>query len=292
VYPVSDACTADGVYNNPTKMEAYMVFGHIPSNLARSFREKRCGYGGWLMKITKAETEIPQTPSTYTEPTTGMEFVYVKGGCYQMGNTFGDIILKGARPVHEVCVDNFWVGKYAVTQGQWQKVMGSNPADFKNGDNYPVEMLSWEDAQRYLRKLSESGGKRYRLPTEAEWEYAARSGGKEEKYSGGDDIDSVAWYKENSGNQTHPVGQKMSNGLGIYDMCGNVWEWVEDWYGEYYYSCSPRDNPCGPSSGEYRALRGGSWFYRFRCARTSFRGRNIPAGRYYCVGFRAAFSAK
>jgi formylglycine-generating enzyme required for sulfatase activity len=230
--------------------------------------------------------------STYTDPTTGMEFVFVKGGCYQMGDTFGDGY-EFEKPVHEVCVGDFYIGKYEVTQGQWRKVMGSNPSHFTGcGDNCPVEHVSWDDSQNFLGKLSEKGGKGYRLPSEAEWEYAARSGGKAEKYSGGNDLDSVAWYGSNSGSQTHPVGQKRPNGLGINDMSGNVWEWTGDWYGENYYGSSPRDNPRGASNGQYRALRGGSWYDAPQYARASYRIRGAPSGRGVNNGLRAVFAPR
>jgi formylglycine-generating enzyme required for sulfatase activity len=221
--------------------------------------------------------------STYTDPTTGMEFVFVKGGCFQMGDTFGDGEIQ-ENPVHEVCVDDFYMGKHEVTQGEWQKVMGSNPAHFKKGDRYPVEQVSWTDVQDYLRKLNGRSGKNYRLPTEAEWEYAARSGGKQEKYAGGDSPDGVAWYNGNSGGSTHPVGQKRSNGLGLYDMSGNVMELCSDWYG--YYGSSPRDNPQGPSSGSYRVARGGNWGFPTVVLRSAHRYGRGPGDRSRGLGFR------
>ena len=142
----------------------------------------------------------------YTDPTTGIEMILVKGGCFQMGDTFGD----GSpyeRPLHEVCVDDFYVGKYEITQGQWKAIMGNNPSRYKDwGDNCPVEKVSWNDIQEFISKLNQKTGKAYRLPTEAEWEYAAKSGGKNEKYSGSNDVDSVAWFGKNSGGKTHPVG--------------------------------------------------------------------------------------
>ncbi len=164
---------------------------------------------------------------------------------------------------------------------------GNNPSYFSNcGDNCPVEQVSWNDIQDFIRILNQRTGKNYRLPTEAEWEYAARGGGKSDKYSGGNDVDSVAWYTSNSGGKTHPVGRKKPNGLGIYDMTGNVWEWCSDWYGDGYYRSSPRDNPQGPSSGGFRVLRGGSWYDSARYSRASVRLMLNPDYRYNYVGFR------
>ena len=194
----------------------------------------------------------------YKDPITGMEFVFVKGGCYQMGDVLGD----DEKPVHEVCVDDLYMGRYDVTQGQWKMIMGENPSRFSScGDNCPVEQISWNDVQEFIGKLnSHSGISKYRLPTEAEWEYAARSGGKAERFAGGNDVENVAWYEANSrSHHTHPVGEKAANGLGLYDMSGNVWQWTSDWYNGKYYSNSPRNNPQGPSSGWSRVIRGGSW---------------------------------
>ena len=155
------------------------------------------------------------------------EMVALKGGCFQMGDTFDG----GDKSANKVCVGDFKMGKYEVTQGQWKEVMGNNPSSYSLcGDDCPVEQVSWDDVQAFIRKLNSRFGKEYRLPTEAEWEFAARSGGEQEKYSGGNDIDVVAWYDANSGKKTHPVGQKLANGLALYDMSGNVWEWVNDMY--------------------------------------------------------------
>jgi formylglycine-generating enzyme required for sulfatase activity len=222
----------------------------------------------------------------FTYAAMGMEFVFVKGGCFEMGDTSGD---NDEKPVHNVCVADFYLGKYKVTQGQWQKIMENNPSRFDScGDNCPVEQLRWADAQDFIKKLNAKTGKRYRLPTEAEWEYAARSGGKREQFSGSDSPDGVAWYDANSGGKTHPVGQKRPNGLGLYDMSGNIWEWCQDWYGEKYYGESPRDNPQGPSSGDFRVLRGGSFDGYKSYVRTTSRNRIIPWHKY--AGFRFALS--
>ncbi len=237
------------------------------------------------------EPPIPGPGETWTDPVTGMEFVLVPGGCYEMGcGDWTDSCWSDELPVHEVCLDGFWMGKYEVTQGQWTQVMGSNPSHFKSGDNYPVEMVSWNDVQDFISALNSRGTSIFRLPTEAEWEYAARSGGREEKYAGGDDLDSLGWYSGNSGSRTHEVGTKASNGLGIYDMSGNVWEWVSDWYKHDYYAESPKYNPQGPSTGSLRVIRGGSWNSHARYCRAAVRDSFRPALRPSLIGFRLALS--
>jgi formylglycine-generating enzyme required for sulfatase activity len=174
--------------------------------------------------------------------------------------------------------------------------MSENPSYNKNcGDNCPVENVSWNDIQGFIRRLNQQTGLTFRLPTEAEWEYAARSGGKNEKWAGSSnasELGEYAWYKDNSNEQTHPVGQKKPNNLGIYDMSGNVWEWVSDWYDEKYYQKSPHDNPQGSPNGKRRVVRGGSWFYNDWFNRCTLRARYSPGDRYDLVGFRVARSAQ
>ncbi|MBF0623692.1 MAG: formylglycine-generating enzyme family protein [Magnetococcales bacterium] len=221
----------------------------------------------------------------------GMEFVRVTGGTFKMGcwgsgegECFDD-----EKPAHEVKLGDYWLGKTEVTQKQWRAVMGSDPPElkFKGCDDCPVEGVTWEDVQEFIEKLNGQGEWKYRLPTEAEWEYACRSGGKEETYAGGLDVDAVGWYGNSEG-KTHPVGQKAPNGLGLYDMSGNVWEWVSDWFDDGYYASSPRDNPGGPSSGSYRVYRGGSWYYVARFLRCAVRGYDVPGPRRGYLGFRLA----
>ena len=176
------------------------------------------------------------------------EMVFVEGGCFQMGDLFnkGD---DDERPAHEVCVDDFYIGKYEVTQREWIEIMGENPSVFEGCDDCPVENVSWKNVKKYIKKLNKKNGKKYRFPTEAEWEYAARSGGKEEQWAGTNDeilLDDYAWFEENSHAQTQPVGKKKPNGLGLYDMSGNVSEFVWDIYDKWYYKESPKDNPKGP----------------------------------------------
>ena len=236
-----------------------------------------------LQKEAEVLSQVPGIGDTWREPVTGMEFVWVPQGCFQMGSTNGD---SDEKPVHEVCVDGFWMGKYEVTQGEWQKIMGSNPSRFKNGDRYPVERVSWNDAQAFVQKLNVRSGQRFQLPTEVEWEYAARSGGKNETYSGGNDVNRVAWYGGNSDNYTHEVGTKTPNGLGIYDMSGNVWEWCEDIYAPDAYSKHSRKNPIYASGGSDRVLRGGSWRGRPAGVRCASRGRDEPGFTNDDLGFR------
>ncbi|WP_052507291.1 formylglycine-generating enzyme family protein [Desulfonatronovibrio magnus] len=244
----------------------------------------------WLNYIREGEHE-PDPGETWTDPVTGIEFVWVPEGCYDMGcGDWTDSCWDNEKPVHEVCLDGFWMGKYEVTQGQWTGVMGSNPSYFKSGNNYPVEQVSWNDVQDFISKLNSEGNSTFRLPTEAEWEYAARSGGRAEKYAGGDDLDSLGWYWSNSGSRTHEVGTKAPNGLGIYDMSGNVLEWVSDWYSDNYYSVSPRDNPQGPETGSSRVIRGGSWIFDAWDCRAAIRPYVTPGFRDFSLGFRLALS--
>ena len=229
-------------------------------------------------------------PVAYAAP--NIEMVKVKGGCYQMGDTFRDGD-NNDKPAHKVCVSDFSIGKYVVTQAQWFAVMGSNPSEFK-GDRRPVEQVSWDDAQEFIAKLNQLTGRRYRLPTEAEWEYAARSGGKHEKWAGTSnetELGNYSWLNDNSGENTHEVGQKRPNGLGLYDMSGNVEEWCADWYDGHYYQISPEKNPRGPSSGSYRVIRGGGWDITAGLARAANRHRNTPDSGNNGIGFRLVLPA-
>jgi len=285
-------------------------------------------------------TTVSPSPAvkTYRDPTTGMEFVFIKGGCYEMGDTFGDGS-SGEKPVHEVCVDDFYLGKYEVTVGQFRAFvnatgyraeaekgdgayhftgseakMGANinwrNPGFSQTDDHPVVCVSYHDAVAFVEWLSRTAGKTYRLPTEAEWEYAARSGGKRYKYSWGNGspsgnindislkrefpkrLDSI-WEGYNDGYAfTAPVGSFPPNELGLYDMTGNVSEWCSDWFGEKYYSEGRRTNPQGPDSGQLRVIRGGSWDSSPWNLRASLRVRGVPSFRGDGDGFRLAFSAR
>ena len=215
--------------------------------------------------------------------------VYVSGGIFTMGATSeqGSEADRDEKPTHQVTLSSFSIGRYEVTQEEWEAVMGSNPSHFK-GAKRPVERVSWNDCQTFIRKLNAMTGKNFRLPTEAEWEFAARGGNSSRgyKYAGGNSLGSVVWYDDNSNDQTHNVGTKSPNELGLYDMSGNVWEWCSDWYGSY--SSSSQTNPKGPSTGSYRVFRGGSWYNNARYCRVSNRSNNSPGYSDDNLGFRLA----
>ena len=220
-----------------------------------------------------------------------IDMVRVEAGTFTMGataemkNPWDD-----EKPTHRVTLTNdYYIGKYEVTQTLWQAVMGNNPSEFK-GDNLPVEKVSWKDCQDFISKLNRITGKTFRLPTEAEWEYAARGGNKSRgyQYSGSNNLSDVAWYMDNSGDKTHAVGTKQPNELGIYDMSGNVWEWCQDWYGKY--SSSSQVNPTGANSGSYRVKRGGSWEIIDWGCRSSYRYSSVPDFCGSNLGFRLFLS--
>ena len=244
--------------------------------------------------------------------------VRVEGGTFQMGSNNGD---SDEKPVHTVTVQSFSIGKYPVTQKEWFEIMGTTVRQqrdvankswllYGEGDNYPMYYVSWFEAVEYCNRRSVKEGLKpaysgtgdnitcdwsangYRLPTEAEWEYAAKDGSRDPmayEYAGSNSVDSVAWYKSNSGNKTQPVGRKAPNSLGLYDMSGNVWEWCWDWYGDY--SVEAQTDPTGASSGSGRVNRGGSWFSSAQGVRSADRSSDTPAGRASNLGFRVARSA-
>ena len=217
--------------------------------------------------------------------------VYVPGGTFTMGATSeqGSDAEPDEKPTHSVTLSSYYICKYEVTQALWRAVMGSNPSNFI-GDNLPVEQVSWDDCQTFIDRLNNYTGRNFRLPTEAEWEFAARGGNysRHYKYSGSNYIGDVAWYGDNSGKRTHPVGTKQANGLGLYDISGNVYEWCSDWYGSY--SSYSQNDPTGPNSGSYRVIRGGSWCDYARHCRSSNRICYAPGERNYYLGLRLVLS--
>ena len=222
-----------------------------------------------------------------------LDMVFVKGGTFTMGCTDEQVGDCGQyeHPVHKVTLDDFYIAKYEMTQKLWSEVMGSNPS-FLKGDNLPIDMVNWDNVQVFIEKLNAKTGKGYRLPTEAEWEYAARGGSMSGgyKYAGGDNIGAVAWYKENSTGKTNWVGIKQPNELGIYDMSGNVWEWVSDWYENYMPVV--QTNPTGPFRGAYKVARGGSWGNAAGGCRVTYRSAEHQTKQNTTLGFRLAMSVE
>ena len=237
--------------------------------------------------VKHVATKASYSNGTLTVNGIKYNMVWVEGGTFRMGATSeqGSEACDNEKPVHSVTLSGYYIGKTEVTQALWKAVMGSNPSRFK-GDNLPVEEVSWNDCQKFIRKLNALAGQNFRLPTEAEWEFACRGGnnGRGYKYSGSNYIDNVAWYDGNSGDKTHPVGTKAPNELGIYDMSGNVWEWCADWYGDY--SSGAQTNPKGPYEGSFRVYRGGGWYYVLGNCRSSRRLDLSPGDCCSFLGLR------
>jgi len=290
----------------------------------------------------------PSRGDAFKDPATGMEMIFVKGGCYPMGDTFGDG--EGdEKPVHEACVDDFYMGKHETTVEQFRRFVDAtgyrtdaeknaggvsgcwaldlndkekawnwrswanwrNPNKYQdNRDDHPVACISWSDAAAYAQWASTKSGKRYRLPTEAEWEYAARGGTQDRNYWGNDKDNACTFAnvadltKLPNGSQWNdkhecsdgfafasPVGRFRANSFDLHDMMGNVWEWCQDWYGDKYYSASGRNNPGGPDSGQYHVLRGGSWDIKPWNVRAASRDGFIPTNRNGYYGFRLVLPA-
>lgn len=252
-------------------------------------------------EIVNNNIETQESIVTYTVNGVSFNMIRVEGGIFNMGAQDTDPnapnydieAYDDESPVHSVTLSDYYIGETEVTQELWEAVMGSNPSNFKGDDQRPVESVSYKDIEEFCRRLEMETGKDFRLPTEAEWEYAARGGNKTKnyKYSGSNEMDYVGWYSGNSEGTTHPVKSLKygKNELGIYDMSGNVWEWCQDLYGSY--SSGSQTNPTGPSSGSDRVLRGGSWFYSAKLCRVSSRSYGNPGSRSYnSRGFRLALS--
>lgn len=227
--------------------------------------------------------------SSQSQTTEGIEvdMIRVESGTFMMGNEKGEEM---ERPVHKVSISTFFLGKFEVTQKLWEEIMGKNPAVDFICEDCPVIYVSWNDIQVFIEKLNKLTHKKYRLPTEAEWEYAAR-GGKNStgyKYSGSNVLKDVAWYVANSNMRLHPVGMKLPNEIGIYDMNGNVWEWTNDFTGYDYYQYSPEINPKGPKSSNCNVIRGGCFIDNPSRISCTFRGHEFPNKRFSILGFRLA----
>lgn len=281
----------DGKELGTTPLTAVVGFGHHSVSAMR---------GEYIIDVRDLDITSAGAPLTMafrdfgnfgnqTFTVNGVQFtmVAVAGGTFTMGATSeqGSDAFDDEKPAHQVTLSDYYIGQTEVTQALWKAVMGSNPSNHK-GDNLPVEQVSCNDCQVFIQKLNQLTGKQFRLPTEAEWEYAARGGRKSQgyKYAGGNNIGSVAWCDGNSGNETHPVGTKQANELGIYDMSGNVWEWCSDWYGGY--QSSSQSDPQGPSSGSDRVGRGGGCYSDAWNCRVSIRNNSAPVGRSFNLGLR------
>lgn len=244
------------------------------------------------------QTQQPQKSQNHVSYTNGVlkvngvqyRMIKVEGGTFTMGATSeqGSDAWDNESPTHQVTISTYYIGSTEVIQALWEAVMGSNPSHFK-GNNRPVEQVSYNDCKQFIEKLNKMTGKEFRLPTEAEWEYAARGGNQSHgyKYSGSDYLDDVAWFKQNSGSETNPVATKQPNELGIYDMSGNVCEWCSDSYADY--TSNSQTNPRG-GSGNSRVVRGGRWDHSMRPCRVSSRGGSSPTISNYYMGFRLALS--
>lgn len=277
----------DGKKLGTTPLTAVVGIGHHSVSAMR---------GGDIIDVRDLDITSAGAPLTmafrdfnHTFTVNGVQFTMVEvgGGTFTMGATSeqGSDAWDEEKPAHEVTLSDYYIGQTEVTQALWKAVMGSNPSDSKGG-NLPVERVSWDDCQVFIQKLNQLTGKQFRLPTEAEWEYAARGGRKSRgyKYAGGNNIDSVAWCDGNSGNETHPVATKQANELGIYDMSGNVLEWCSDWCGDY--TSSSQSDPQGSSSGSFRVIRGGCYYNFARNCRVSYRISNTLDYRCGYLGLR------
>lgn len=242
--------------------------------------------GGSIAAEAKAflrEQKNKKPVETITVNGVTFKMILVNGGTFQMGSNNG---FDNEKPVHSVTLSDYYIGQTEVTQELWEAVMGKNPSKFK-GDRRPVEQVSWHDCRKFIRKLNSLTGKHFRLPTEAEWEFAARGGNRSKgyEYSSSNNIDAVGWHQENSRGQTHIVATKRPNELGLYDMSGNVWEWCQDRYGDY--GSGSETNPKGPGSGENRVYRGGGCYNgNTSYCRVSSRIAYFPSGRDRDLGFR------
>jgi len=215
----------------------------------------------------------------YGPPLPDFEMVKIPAGSFMMGSETSS----NEGPVHKMQISSFYLGKTEVTQGLWQALMGDNPAKFRKGDDYPVEQVNWDEVQEFIIRLNERTSQHFRLPSEAEWEYACRATTTGDQYG---NLDAVAWYDGNSGQSTHPVGQKRPNAFGLYDMLGNVWEWCQDWYDSGYYKKSPLQDLQGPQKGVDRVGRGGSWSSNSLFVRSAYRYSRSPGYRDGNLGFR------
>uniref|UniRef100_UPI0039A4F2DD formylglycine-generating enzyme family protein n=1 Tax=Ornithobacterium rhinotracheale TaxID=28251 RepID=UPI0039A4F2DD len=245
-----------------------LILEREENNIQHFSMQKESGFSKLILKINELE----------------IEFIPVTGSLFNMGNKEGD---DDEKPLHMVRVKDFYIGKTEVTQELYRTIMKKNPSEF-NCDFCPVERVSWLDTQEFIKKLNQITGLKFRLPSEAEWEFSAKGGKKSKRfdYSGGNEINKIAWNASNSSGRSHPVSEKEPNELGISDMTGNVWEWCQDWYEPDYYQFSPKNNPVNTNLGSSRVLRGCSWRNNEDKCRVTYRFGYSPTDRRSNVGFR------
>lgn len=281
---------AFGVYSRGDDVESTSSLG--AGNYSGSIIITAEGAGGSPKQI-QVSLEVKEADSL------GMNFKWIPAGSFMMGSPSDEGGRSSKETQHEVTLSQgYYIQTTEVTQGQWESVMGINPSYFSScGSDCPVEQVSWEDVQEFIDRMNQRGEGTYKLPTEAQWEYAARAGSSSAFANGGitvtdyscdndSNLDAMGWHCGNSDSKTHSVAQKNANGWGLYDMHGNVWEWCQDWYDGDYYDSGSMTDPVGPSTGSYRVRRGGSWGDHARNCRSAFRHDYGPGGRRSILGFR------
>ncbi|MBA4368032.1 MAG: hypothetical protein C0403_10405 [Desulfobacterium sp.] len=308
-FPLKPDCGTVIVKSDPEDAKWYMddaYIGNTPGTLENipagkhNIKITKDQYLEWMATsaITPGKSQtitaklnpiLPDPGATWREPTTGMEFVWIQNGCFNMGSLPDELGREDDEgPVHKVCVDGFWIGKYEVTQGQWKTVMGKNPSFFNRKERYPADSVSINDVQLFIQTLSSKSKGRFsfRLPSEAEWEYACKSGGQAERFAGGDRPNAVAWFKANSNRTTHSVGEKAPNNIDLYDMSGNLSEWVEDTYSADAYKFHSEKNPIHTKSSPNRVIRGGNWSQDEKNCRSAERDFAPAEERKKTIGLR------
>ena len=298
--PLNKTGVQSGKMNLRVEASGHMVFSQVVHVETNAWTQISAILNPLTTQDSPQPAALPSSDNEWVEPFTEMIFVQIPGGCFQMGSNH-----KKSGPIHEVCVGDFYLGKYEVTQGEWQKVMGRNPSKSKNSSRHPVEMVSYYDIQEFITNLNSKGNTNFRLPYEAEWEYAAKGGGKQFQYStkngsinsssvnfDSEGIFSIGFLlrsSEDGFKDSAPVGSFPLNFFGIADMTGNLWEWIHDYYGKAYYASGAKNNPKGPEKGKYRIFRGGSWNdSNVDYLSTSFRYLKKPGYKNNTVGFRLA----
>ena len=298
--PLNKTGVQSGKMNLRVEASGHMVFSQVVHVETNAWTQISAILNPLTTQDPPQPAALPSSDNEWVEPFSEMIFVQIPGGCFQMGSNH-----KKSGPIHEVCVGNFYLGKYEVTQGEWQKVMGRNPSKSKNSSRHPVEMVSYYDIQEFITNLNSKGKTNFRLPYEAEWEYAAKGGKRQFQYStkngsinsssvnfDSEGIFSIGFLlrsSEDGFKDSAPVGSFPLNFFGIADMTGNLWEWIHDYYGKAYYASSAKNNPKGPEKGKYRIFRGGSWNdSNVDYLSTSFRYLKKPGYKNNTVGFRLA----